>query len=60
MTKKMSADHQFLLVDLPVGPGSSDVDSSNLSLVISVVSFCSSSLHIVLLSAYFGLDVLVL
>ena len=41
----MSADHQFLLVDLPLGPGSSDVDSSNPSLVISVMSFCCSSLH---------------
>ena len=47
MTNKMSADYQFLVVDLPQGPGpgSSDVDSSNPSLVISVISFCSSSLH---------------
>jgi len=37
-TNKDNADHQFLLVDLPLGPGPSDVDSTNLSLVISIVS----------------------
>ena len=37
MTNKNSADHQLQLVDIPLGPGPSDVDSTNLSLIISIL-----------------------
>ena len=37
MTNKNSADHQLQLVDIPLDPGPSDVDSTNLSLVISIL-----------------------